>query len=284
MADLESLGKFETAWCPGCGDFGILDALKDALVKLDMDMHKCVFVSGIGQAAKLPQYINCNFFNGLHGRSLPVATGIKIANKELVVIVTSGDGDIYGEGGNHFMHAIRRNIDITVIVHNNQVYGLTKGQASPTSDLGFVTKVQTHGVISEPVHPLGLAVTLGAGFVARSFSGDKEHLSSMIQEGIKHKGFSLVDVLQPCVTFNKKNNFVWYKQRVYKLAADHDAHDKHKALEKALEWGDKIPIGVIYQDGRPTYEDACGLMKDKALIGQDVSIPSRIAPIFKEFL
>jgi len=284
MVDLGSLGKYETAWCPGCGDFGILDALKDALVKLDVDMHKVVFVSGIGQAAKLPQYINCNFFNGLHGRALPVATGIKIANKELSVIVASGDGDIYGEGGNHFMHAIRRNIDITVIVHNNQVYGLTKGQASPTSDLGFVTKVQTHGVISEPVHPLGLAVTLGAAFAARSFSGDREHLSSMIQEGIKHKGFSLIDVLQPCVTFNKKNNFVWYKQRVYKLMADYDAHDKYKALEKALEWGDKIPIGIIYQDGRPTYEDACGLMKDKALIYQDARGPSRIQPIFREFL
>jgi 2-oxoglutarate ferredoxin oxidoreductase subunit beta len=284
MADLGSLGKYESAWCPGCGDFGILDAVKDALVKLDLDMHKCVFVSGIGQAAKLPQYINCNFFNGLHGRPLPVATGIKIANKELAVIVTSGDGDVYGEGGNHFIHAIRRNIDITVIVHNNQVYGLTKGQASPTSDLGFVTKVQTHGVINEPIHPLGMAIVLGAGFVARSFSGDKEHLSSMIQEGVRHKGFSLVDVLQPCVTFNKKNNFVWYKQRVYKLPSDYDAHDKNKAFDKAMEWGDKIPIGIIYQDGRPVYEDACGLMKEKALIYQDINNPSRIQPIFREFL
>ena len=204
MLDHDALGKFETAWCPGCGDFGILEAVKDALVKLDADMHKVVFVSGIGQAAKLPQYLNCNFFNGLHGRALPVATGIKMANRDLCVFVTSGDGDIYGEGGNHFIHAIRRNIDLTVIVHNNQVYGLTKGQASPTSDLGFVTKVQPHGVFNEPFHPLAAAIALGAGFVARSFSGDKEHLSSMIQEAVKYKGFSLVDVLQPCITFNKK--------------------------------------------------------------------------------
>ncbi|HAJ57572.1 MAG TPA: 2-oxoacid ferredoxin oxidoreductase [Candidatus Omnitrophica bacterium] len=284
MTDIGSLGKYETAWCPGCGDFGILDAVKDAFVKLDLDMHKTVLVSGIGQAAKLPQYLDCNFFNGLHGRAIPAATGIKIANRCLNVIVTSGDGDIYGEGGNHFIHAIRRNIDITVIVHNNQVYGLTKGQASPTSDAGFVTKVQTHGVISEPFHPLGVAIVLGAGFVARSFSGDKEHLSQMIQEGVKHKGFSLIDVLQPCVTFNKKNNFVWYKQRIYKLPEDHDAHDKAKAYEKAMEWGDKIPVGIIYHDGRAAYEDACGLMKDKALIDQDVSAPARIRPIFKEFL
>lgn len=282
--DIKELGNFETAWCPGCGNFGILDAVKDALVALNADMHKTVFVSGIGQAAKLPQYLNCNFFNGLHGRAIPAATGIKIANRELNVIVTSGDGDIYGEGGNHFLHAIRRNIDITVIVHDNQVYGLTKGQASPTSDPGFITKVQTHGVTSESFHPLAVAIALGAGFVARSFSGDKEHLSSMIQQAIKFKGFSLVDVLQPCLTFNKKNNFIWYKQRIEKLPADYDTHNKQAAFQKAMEWGDKIPIGVFYQDGRASYEDACGLMKDQALIYQDASSPARIRPIFKEFL
>lgn len=284
MADLKSLGKYETAWCPGCGNFGILDAVSDALVKLGLDMHRTVFVSGIGQAAKLPQYLDCNFFNGLHGRALPVAAGLKIANRHLNVIVISGDGDIYGEGGNHFIHAIRRNIDITVIVHDNQVYGLTKGQASPTSDIGFVTKVQARGVISEPFHPLGAAVVLGAGFVARGFSGEREHLSQMIQEGVAHKGFSLIDVLQPCVTFNKKNNFAWYKQRIYKLPADYDAQHREAAMSKAMEWGDKIPLGVIYRDGRSSYEDACGLMKDKALIEHDITDPSRIRPILEEFL
>ncbi len=283
MLDPQSLGKFETAWCPGCGDFGILEAVKDAFIKLDVDMHKIVLVSGIGQAAKLPQYLNCNFYNGLHGRPLPVATGIKIANKGLTVLVTSGDGDIYGEGGNHFIHAIRRNIDITLIVHNNQVYGLTKGQASPTSDLGFVTKVQTHGVINEPIHPLSFAIALGAGFVARSFAGDKEHLSSMIQEGVKYKGFALIDCMQPCVTFNKKNNFIWYKQRAYKLPPEYDPHDKIKALEKAMEWGDKIPIGVIYHDGRSSYEETSGLDKEQALVEQEIK-PSSVRSVFKEFL
>lgn len=282
MLDLNTYGKFETAWCPGCGNFGILDAVKDALVKLQLDPHNIVLVSGIGQAAKLPHYLYGNVFNGLHGRAIPAATGIKIANHKLEVIVTSGDGDIYGEGGNHFIHAIRRNIDITVIVHNNQVYALTKGQASPTSDLGYVTKVQAHGVIDAPVHPLALAIALEAGFVARSFAGDKEHLSSMIQEGIQHKGFSLIDTLQWCVTFNKKNNFAWYKQRAYKLAPEYDPHDKVRALEKSLEWGDKIPIGIIYKNGRPSYEEARGLLKDKPLVDQDVN-PQRVETILKEF-
>src|SRR3990167_4419291 len=270
MVDLNTFGKFETAWCLGCGNFGILDAVKDALVKLNLDAHNIVLVSGIGQAAKLPHYLYANFFNGLHGRAIPAATGIKIANNKLVVIVSSGDGDIYGEGGNHLIHAIRRNIDITVIAHNNQVYALTKGQASPTSDLGYVTKVQPQGVIEEPVHPLSLAIALGCGFAARSFAGDKEHLSLMIQEGIRHKGFALIDTLQWCVTFNKKNNFAWYKQRSYKLGPEYDPHDKARAFEKSLEWGERIPIGIIYRDGRPSYEEACGLMKERPLVGQEI--------------
>ena len=283
MVDLNSFGKFETAWCPGCGNFAVLDALKDALVKLNLDPHNLVMVSGIGQAAKLPHYLYGNVFNGLHGRAIPAATGIKIANNKLVVIVTSGDGDIYGEGGNHLIHAIRRNIDITVIVHNNQVYALTKGQASPTSDLGYVTKVTPRGVIEEPVHPLSLAIALGCGFAARSFAGDKEHLSLMIQEGVRHKGFALIDTLQWCVTFNKKNNFSWYKQRSYKLGADYDPADKLKAFEKSLEWGERIPIGVIYRNGRPSYEEACGLMKDQPLTEQETS-PRKVKAILKEFL
>lgn len=283
MVDLNTYGKFETAWCPGCGNFGILGAVKDALVKMQLDPHDIVLVSGIGQAAKLPHYLFSNVFNGLHGRAIPAATGIKIANHKLVVIVTSGDGDIYGEGGNHLIHAIRRNIDITVIVHNNQVYALTKGQASPTSDLGFVTRLQPRGVIDAPVHPLSLAIAMDAGFVARSFAGDKEHLSLMIQEGIKHKGFALIDVLQWCTTFNKKNNFIWYKQRASKLGSDYDPHDKIKAFEKSLEWGEKIPVGIIYKNGRPSYEEACGLIKDKPLAERKTN-PQEIRPALKEFL
>lgn len=283
MLNTDTFGKFETAWCPGCGNFGILEAVKDALVKLNLEPQQIVLVSGIGQAAKLPHYLYCNVFNGLHGRALPVATGIKIANNKLVVLVTSGDGDIYGEGGNHLIHAIRRNIDITVIVHNNQVYALTKGQASPTSDLGYVTKVQPRGVIDAPVHPLSLAIALECGFVARSFAGDKEHLSLMIQEGIKHKGFALIDTLQWCITFNKKNNFIWYKKRAYKLGDDYDPHNKLAAFEKSLEWGDRIPVGIIYRNGRPSYEESCGLLKEKPLVEQEIN-PQKVKSILKEFL
>ncbi len=283
MVDLNTFGEFETAWCPGCGNFAVLDALKDALVKLNLDPHNLVLVSGIGQAAKLPHYLYGNVFNGLHGRAIPAATGIKIANNKLVVLVTSGDGDIYGEGGNHLIHAIRRNIDITVIAHNNQVYALTKGQASPTSDLGYVTKVTPRGVIDEPVHPLSLAISLGCGFAARSFAGDKGHLSLMIQEGIRHKGFALIDTLQWCVTFNKKNNFAWYKQRSYKLGADYDPTDKLKAFEKSLEWGERIPIGILYKNGRPSYEEACGLTKVQPLTQQETS-PQKVKAALKEFL
>lgn len=187
----------EIAWCPGCGNFGILNAVKKMLVKLNKPPKDILLVSGIGQAAKLPHYVKCNCFNGLHGRALPVAAAAKIANRNLTVLVTTGDGDCYGEGGNHLIHNIRRNIDITVIVHDNQIYGLTKGQASPTTDPEYVTKIQEEGVVLEPLHPLEMAVALGAGFVARGYSLDIEHLSWLMEEGIRHKGFSLIDVLQP---------------------------------------------------------------------------------------
>ena len=280
----ERLGQYETAWCPGCGNFGILEAMKDALAAMDADMHKTVFVSGIGQAAKLPQYLTCNYYNGLHGRALPAAVGIKLANKDLNVIVTSGDGDIFGEGGNHLIHTIRRNPDITLIVHDNQIYGLTKGQASPTSDPGFQTTTQPLGVINEAFHGPAVAIALGCGFVARSFSGDRAHLSAMIQAAVQYKGFALVDVLQPCVTFNKKNNFLWYKQRIKPLEESYNSADKAQALEKAFVWGDQIPIGILYkQVGRPTYEEACGLMQDQSILDQGPH-PAALAELFREFL
>lgn len=282
MENLDAFGQYETAWCPGCGNFGILDGLKDALVKLGLSARNIVLVSGIGQAAKLPHYLHCNLFNGLHGRAIPAATGIKLANSKLVVLVTSGDGDIYGEGGNHLINAIRRNIDITVLVHDNQVYALTKGQASPTSDLGYVTKVQTRGVIDAPIHPLTLAIALECGFVARSFAGDREHLCAMIQAGIKHKGFSLIDTMQWCVTFNKKNNFAWYKQRAYKLGDDYTPQDKTKAFEKSLEWADKIPIGILYKNDRPSYADVCEVLKNKPLVEQEI-LSRKLKDILKEF-
>ncbi len=232
----------EITWCPGCGDFGILNALKKALWTLGEPLKNILLVSGIGQAAKLPHYIKCNCFNGLHGRAIPPAVGAKIANRNLTVIVVTGDGDCYGEGGNHFMHNIRRNADITVIVCNNQIYGLTKGQASPTTDLGYKTKVQVNGVILQPLRPLEMAIALGCGFVARGYSADSEFLSQIIVAGIRHKGFSLIDVLQPCVSFNKINTYEWYAKRVYKVSGDaaYNPADKLSAYQKAAEWGERI--------------------------------------------
>lgn len=244
----------ETAWCPGCGNFGIQTALDKAIAEAGLDRRRLVLVSGIGQAAKLPHYSDAHVFNGLHGRALPAATGIKLANHALEVILTSGDGDMYGEGGNHFLHALRRNIGVKCFVHNNQVYGLTKGQASPTSDPGFVTKIQTHGVISVPVNPLALAIAERCPFVARSSVAAPEHLKRMMVEAIRHKGFALLDILQPCVTFNKTNTWAWYKQRVKELPADYDPTNRALALETAFKWGDEIPIGIIYRTERPTFE------------------------------
>jgi len=245
----------EIAWCPGCGNFGILKALKEALFELGRKPQEVVIVSGIGQAAKLPHYLKANVFNGLHGRSLPVAFAIKTVNPELLVIAESGDGCMYGEGGNHLLHAIRRNPDITVIVHDNQVYGLTKGQASPTSEEGFVSKVQTLGNLSTPFHPLSVAIAQDASFVARGFSGDTEGLKEILKKALSWKGFALVDVLQPCVTFNRINTFGWYKERVYYLGDNHDPQDRLKAFEKSLEWGEKIPLGIFYLHAKPTYQE-----------------------------
>ncbi|MFC1863144.1 2-oxoacid:ferredoxin oxidoreductase subunit beta, partial [Thermodesulfobacteriota bacterium] len=199
------------AWCPGCGNFSILNALKNAFVELGRNPHEIVIASGIGQAPKTPHYLRCNTFNGLHGRSLPVATGVKLSNNNLTVLAEGGDGDGYAEGGNHFIHAMRRNIDITYIVHNNQVYALTKGQTSPTSEYGYVSKTTPGGSYNPPMSSLLLAVASNCGFVARGFSGDGEHLTYLIKEGISHKGFSFIEVLQNCVSFNKVNTFEWYK-------------------------------------------------------------------------
>lgn len=264
----------EIAWCPGCGDFGILSAVKKALAKSGKLPKEILLVSGIGQAAKLPHYIKCNCFNGLHGRALPPAVAAKIANPNLTVLVTTGDGDCYGEGGNHFIHNIRRNVDITVIVHNNQIYGLTKGQASPTTDAGHVTKIQKEGVILEALHPLELAIAAGAGFVARGYCADMEHLSWLILEGINYKGFALIDVLQPCITFNKINTYEWYSKRIYKVNNEdntYNVQDKISAYKKAQEWGDRIPIGIIYRTEKQTYEEKSGITQRTPIIEEELS-------------
>jgi 2-oxoglutarate ferredoxin oxidoreductase subunit beta len=258
---------FENKWCPGCGNFNILEAMKDALVHLGLAPEKVLIVSGIGQAAKTPHFLKCNFFHGLHGRALPVATGAKIANQDLTILVNSGDGDAYGEGGNHFINAIRRNIDITLLVHNNKIYGLTKGQASPTSDMGFSTRMQWQGVISEPFNPLTTALALGAGFVARGFSGDAEGLSAIIQAAVSYRGFSLIDILQPCVSFNTVNTHAWYKKRVKNLAdAGYVPDDPEKAMRVARQWGDEIPVGIMYQQEKISFTDRIPRLASNTLI------------------
>ena len=274
MVAIEDYGNYETAWCPGCGNHSILVAVKNALVSLELEPTQVLFVSGIGQAAKAPHYLNANVFNGLHGRALPVATGAKLSNTSLTVIVESGEGCSYGEGGNHFLAAIRRNIDITMIVHDNQVYGLTKGQSSPTSMEGFVTKTQPTGVVSSPFNPIAVAVTMKAGFVARGFSGRIDHLSGLIQKGINHKGFSLIDVLQPCVSFNKVNTFAWYNQRCYELPPDYNPFVWAEAISVSQEFGERIPIGVIYRNDRPPFEDHFAVLGKGPLAMQDVNLES----------
>jgi len=267
IADFKSI---EPAWCPGCGNFGILTAVKKALVMLNKRPEEILMVSGIGQAAKLPHYLRCNVFNGLHGRALPIAQAAKIANKNLMIIAIGGDGDMYGEGGNHLIHAIRRNLDITLLVHNNKVYGLTKGQASPTSDVDVKTKVQTEGVINEPLNPLALAISQRCSFVGRSFTGVLDHLSEIIRRGIENKGFSLIDILQPCPTFNKLNTFAWYKSKVYDLNEEktYSALDQQAAFNKTYEWGDRIPIGLFYQVKRSTYEEQTYNLQGIPLVDQ----------------
>ncbi len=253
MVTVADYGDFETAWCPGCGNFSIRKAVIDALVSLGLSPHEVLFVSGIGQAAKAPHYLRANVFNGLHGRSLPAAQGARLANPGLVVIAESGDGCSYGEGGNHFLAALRRNVDMTLLAHDNQIYGLTKGQASPTTMEGQVTKAQPLGAASMPFNPMAVAVAMRAGFVARGFSGDMGHLSGLIERAVRHRGFALVDILQPCVSFNKVNTFAWYKERVYTLGQEHDPTDFGAAMDRAMEFGERIPIGVIYENDRPSF-------------------------------
>lgn len=249
----------DIAWCPGCGNHMILKTLKTALHELGIARTNLVMVSGIGQAAKAPQYINANMFNGLHGRALPVATGIKLSNRKLVVVVESGDGDIYGEGGNHLIHAIRRNCDITLIVHDNMIYGLTKGQASPTSLPGMVTPVQTEGVMTEPFNPPALALALDAPFIARALAGDTDRTKDILMKAISFKGFSLVDIFQPCVVFNKLNTYKWFRENTYYLPDDYDPANRAEAFSKALETA-KLPLGVLYRnDSRECYEDRLGI-------------------------
>jgi 2-oxoglutarate ferredoxin oxidoreductase subunit beta len=253
------MGDIDIAWCPGCGNFAILKALKRALAELGRAPKDVVMVSGIGQAAKIPQYLKSNYFNGLHGRALPPATLIKSVNPRMTVVAESGDGDMYGEGGNHFIHTIRRNVDITNIVHDNMVYGLTKGQASPTSMMGFRTPVQVEGSILEPFNPMTVAISLDASFVARVYSVDVDRTVEVLKAAIAHKGYALVDVLQPCVTFNKVNTYEWFRENSYYLEDSHDPEDRVEAFRRASE-KDRLPLGVFYVNaGKRSFEENLGV-------------------------
>jgi len=282
MPTLDDYKGQTPAWCPGCGNFGILKSFKDAVVELGIEPHQFTIVSGIGQASKFPHYLKCNTFNGLHGRALPVATGIRLSNHEMLVIAVAGDGDCYGEGGNHFIHAIRRNIGLKLFVHDNQIYALTKGQPSPTTMEGTVAKNQPFGVFSEQLNPIALAIALDCSFVARGFAGDPVHLKDLMKAAILHKGLSLVDILQPCVTFNKINTYEWYKQRAYHLEPEYNPEDRIKAFSRALEWGDRIPLGIIYKNNRPVLEERIPVIKNAPLVKQTFE-KSKLETTLKEF-
>ncbi len=246
-------GKVDPDWCPGCGDFGVLTSLQKACAELGLRPHQILTISGIGCSSNFPGYFNTFGMHTLHGRSLPVAMGAKLGNHELTVIVTGGDGDGYGIGGNHLMHTARRNVDLTYIVMNNQIYGLTTGQVSPTSRLQMKTKSTPFGNVEEPINPITSAIMSGATFVARGYSADPKHLMGLMKQAIQHEGFALIDVFSPCVTFNKDNSYAFFKPRVKKLEeVGHDTGDWKAACEKAMLWGDEIYIGLFHQRQAPT--------------------------------
>lgn len=259
-------------WCPGCGNFGILSALKSALLALDLDPQQVVISSGIGCSGKIPHWINVNGIHGLHGRPVPVAGGIKIGNHGLVVIAEGGDGDAYSEGMCHFIHGVRRNIDITYLVHNNGTFSLTTGQASPTGDKGFTSPWTPSGSIELPLNPIVLAIAAGGTFVARGYCGDTDHLADLIVKGIKHRGFAFIDILQVCVTYNPAKSYQWYGERVYKLEDEgHDPHDKNAALAVATESDKRPAIGLIYRSKRPSYESRLPQLKQAPLVDHDIA-------------
>jgi len=270
--------KERPQWCPGCGNFAIMGAIRGALLDLRIPPHQTVISSGIGCSSKMPHYVRTYGFEGLHGRTLPVASGIKLANHKLNVIAVGGDGDGYGIGMGHFQHIMRRNYDLTYIVHDNQIYGLTTGQASPTSQLGMKTKTTPYGVVETPFNPVASAILGGATFVSRVFAGDMAHMKGILMQAMAHRGFALVDVMQPCVTFNKLNTYEFFTKRCYKLDSEvkkHDPSDRLAAIEKALEPEktnyERIPLGVFYKVDRPIYEDSLPQIKDKALVEHDIS-------------
>ena len=282
MADLK--GKVDPDWCPGCGDFGVLAAVQKALVELRIQPHNVVTISGIGCSSNFPGFIETYGMHTLHGRALAVATGVKMSNHHLTVLVTGGDGDGFGIGGNHFVHTMRRNVDLLYIVMDNQIYGLTTGQTSPTSRIGMKTKSMPFGNIEAPVNPMAMALAAGATFVARGYSAEQKHLTELIKQGIEHKGFSFLDVFSPCVTYNHDNTYQWFKPRVKKLEDDpsYDASDWYAAMGKAQLWDDEIPIGKFFQrTDLPSLHGAEPILADDVpMVKRDLRTPPQIAREF----
>jgi 2-oxoglutarate ferredoxin oxidoreductase subunit beta len=276
----------ESTWCPGCGNHKVLESLQRVLAASGWLHHDVCLVGGIGQAAKTVQYVNANYLHGLHGRALPAAIGVKLANPKLRVIAVGGDGDMYGEGGNHLVNAVRRNVGVTCLVHNNGVYGLTKGQSAPTAGFGFVTRAQPTGTTLPAFNPIAAAIAAGATFVARGFAGDQGRLERLMAQALKHPGFALLDILQPCVSYNPINTYQWFGERVYDLAeSGHDNSDVRAALARALEWpgqDERVPCGVFLAGDRPSYEGSLPPLGDRAPV-ERVFDPAAVDRIIEEF-
>jgi 2-oxoglutarate ferredoxin oxidoreductase subunit beta len=282
-------GTERPTWCQGCGNHGILNAIKMALAEHNVAPHEILIVTGIGCGSKLPHYMKVNGYHTLHGRTMAVATGARLANHGLRVMTVHGDGDGYGEGLSHFLNAARRNLNIVDVVQDNRIYGLTKGQYSPTSERGKRTPTSPEGSIDGPVQPLALAITAGATFVSRGYSGELQHLAWLIGEALEYPGYALVDVLQPCVTFNRSYAYDFYKERVYKLEDEpgYDPTDRTAAWEKAHEWDGRIPIGIVYRgDPMPTYEEQVPALKAGPLVQQPLGAEwiRRAEPIKQEYV
>jgi 2-oxoglutarate ferredoxin oxidoreductase subunit beta len=275
--------KCSPNWCPGCGNLAIWGAFKNAAVQKGWDNSNTAIVAGIGCHGHIINFTRITSFEGLHGRSIPVATGIKIANHKLNVFAFTGDGDCLGEGGNHFIHACRRNHNINIIIHDNAIYGLTTGQTSPTSPHGYKSKSTPHGNPDYPLNPLALAIASGATFVARGYAGDIQGTADLIVKASEHQGVSILDILQPCVTFNKELSHTFYQKNSYKLDQNHDVKNKEIAFKKALEWGEKqIPLGVFYETDEPAYESQLPQIANNPLIDNN---PERknLTDLFDEF-
>ena len=272
-------------WCPGCGDFAVLGCLQKATMQLGLPPEDVVIVSGIGCSGKIVQHYGGYGYHSLHGRTIPVATGIKLANPKLTVIAAGGDGDGYGIGLNHFIHAMRRNIDITYLVMDNHIYSLTTGQTSPTSRMGFISKTTPKGAAELHIRPLEIALAAGSSFIAQGFSGDVNQLTNLIIAGIQHRGFSHINIFSPCVTFNKQNTFAWFKERIINLDDDqnYQPNDKVRALEKVIE-ADGVLTGIIYQEERPVYHQALPGPKEQPLTQTPVELErSQFEQLIKVF-